>query len=156
VVGYATYFYTGDPYVDINLHANTWNSELRSLTIADTAYVDFAVVASGYIGDSPSAGAGGDIPALEYKLHRVSPNPVEGSTVIRYELARADRVHLAIYDVAGQRVRTLVDVSSQEAGPYAVHWDGLDSNGRTVAPGVYFYRIETDRFEETQSLTVIR
>jgi hypothetical protein len=156
VVGYATYLYTGDPYVDINLHANTWNGELRSVSIGDTAYTDFAVVAAGYIGSSPTSGTDGDIDVPVYRLLPSSPNPVEGATLIRYELAKSDRVHLAIYDVAGQQVKTLVDLPVQKAGPHSVRWDGLDNNGRTVAPGVYFYRLETDRFEETKSLTVIR
>jgi len=60
--------------------------------------------------------------------------------VIRYAVPVAQDVELAIYDLRGQRVRTLVrDVVP--AGSHAVTWQGQDDAGRQVASGTYFYRL---------------
>jgi len=60
-----------------------------------------------------------------------------------------------VYNVAGQRVRTLVN-GRQRAGYKAIEWDGRDDAGRRVAPGVYFYRMKAGRFEATRKLTLLR
>jgi hypothetical protein len=124
--------------------------------LADTSYSEFASVTSAYIYDSPVGGVGTDIAPLRYRLYPNSPNPFVGSTLIRYELARDDRVLLAVYGVGGERVRTLVDQMAQDAGPHSVRWDGYDENGRAVAPGVYFYRLETNRYKKTHCMTLVR
>jgi M6 family metalloprotease-like protein len=69
-----------------------------------------------------------------------SPNPFDRATTIRYQLGAAERVSLAVYNVAGQLVRTLVD-GRQLAGPQAAVWDGADDGGRRLPSGVYHYRL---------------
>jgi flagellar hook assembly protein FlgD len=53
-------------------------------------------------------------------------------------------VTLSVFDVAGRRVRTLVD-GWMRAGPHSSRWDGRDDGGRAVASGVYFARLEAGR-----------
>jgi hypothetical protein len=73
------------------------------------------------------------------------PNPFNGATVLRFELPRAaSRVSLNLYDVRGRRVATLLDGVPRVAGLHAVPWDGRDSNGTSVATGVYFYELIVD------------
>lgn len=74
------------------------------------------------------------------ELRQNFPNPVRGSTTISYSVAHASRVRLAVYDVAGRRVATLVD-QIQEPGPHRADWLGHDDAGSQVGRGVYFYRI---------------
>jgi hypothetical protein len=77
-----------------------------------------------------------------FALHPAAPNPFSGVTTIRYELGGDDNVQLAIYDVAGRRVRTLAD-GPEGQGIHTVHWDGRDDAGNRVASGVYFFSLDT-------------
>ncbi len=80
-----------------------------------------------------------------YHLSQCYPNPLCRTTTIRYAIPSAvgrprTAVSLSVYDVGGRLVRTLVD-EPQGPGYYSVVWDGRDESGRTVPPGVYFYRL---------------
>ena len=55
---------------------------------------------------------------------------------------------LRIYDVSGRLIRTLVD-EPQTAGEKTVTWNGRDTQGRSVASGVYFYRLQAPGYEKT-------
>ena len=69
------------------------------------------------------------------------PNPFNPRTTISFGLAEAGPATLAVYDVGGRRVRTLVS-GSLAAGQHHVVWDGRGDAGRALASGVYFYRLE--------------
>ncbi len=90
-------------------------------------------VAEASNGDPSSASA----PALVQNY----PNPFNPSTIIRFQLANAGTVRLAVYSVDGQLVKRLVD-GAQQAGQYSVTWDGTNDRGSRVASGVYFYRLD--------------
>ena len=68
------------------------------------------------------------------------PNPFNPSTVISYRLNADGPVRLEIYNLLGQRIRTLVD-EVQAAGAYRVHWDVRDAAGRHMSTGIYFTRL---------------
>jgi hypothetical protein len=70
------------------------------------------------------------------------PNPFNPRTEIPFELAQPGGVRLTVWNLLGQRVRTLVD-GTLPAGRHAYVWEGRDEGGRPVASGVYFYRLET-------------
>ena len=80
----------------------------------------------------------------ELALRGNYPNPFNPTTVIRYDLPAEARVNLAIYAVSGRLVRTLVDDEMEEGGYRSIVWDGRDGQGRKVASGVYFYRLEAN------------
>jgi len=61
----------------------------------------------------------------------------------------------SIYDILGQRVRTLV-TGQQGAGFYRLAWKGRDQADRMVASGVYFYRLATAGFSQTRKMTLIK
>ena len=69
-----------------------------------------------------------------------APNPFNPSTVIPYRLDTDGPVRLVVYNLLGQRLRTLVD-EAQSAGVYRVQWDARDAAGRRVSSGVYFIRL---------------
>jgi len=79
-------------------------------------------------------------PDASLSLGQNHPNPFNPLTVIPYSVARPGRVRLAVYDGVGHRVRTLVD-RNMAPGSYSEQWDGRDEQGRSVASGVYFYRL---------------
>jgi hypothetical protein len=88
-------------------------------------------------------------------LHQNWPNPLNPSTEISYDLPAGGHVTLAVYDLQGRRVATLVD-APQAAGRQSVQWDGCDAAGRPVATGVYLYRLRTGPLSELKRLAVVR
>lgn len=89
-------------------------------------------------------------------LHPCYPNPFNPTTTIAYDLAERRAVTLAVYDVSGRRVRTLVDGESTGPGRYERVWDGRDDGGRSVASGVYFYRLDAGGFAETRRMVLVK
>lgn len=75
-------------------------------------------------------------------LEPCSPNPFSRSTVIRYHLPKTGRTELSAYNVAGQRVVTLVD-GWQEAGCHSVSWDNGRGLGYRLGTGVYLIRLKS-------------
>ncbi len=83
----------------------------------------------------------GELPA-RFTLLPNSPNPFNSTTEIRYDLPIDCQVNLTIYDIAGRKVRQLID-EQQSAGYKSAIWDGRNDAGIGVASGVYIYRLET-------------
>lgn len=71
------------------------------------------------------------------ELNQNYPNPWNANTQISYQLTRGGHVRLEIYNLRGNRIRTLVN-TSLSPGSYCIHWDGLDDSGTPVASGIYF------------------
>jgi xylose isomerase len=96
-------------------------------------------------------------PLTTFRLLTNYPNPFNAATVIRFALTTTADVELEVFNLAGQQVATLVE-GTQEAGTYAIHWDGRDDNGRQLASGVYLYRLRTGDGQqvETRKLVIIR
>jgi hypothetical protein len=84
-----------------------------------------------------------------------APNPFQGLTTIRCSMPAAGRASLAIHDVAGHRVRTLLD-GAVGVGERSFVWDGRDDAGRTVASGVYFYRLQAAEKSETGRVQLLK
>jgi len=112
------------------------------------------------IGDSPDPSGAPDatpIPA-QLALHANRPNPFgargEG-TVIRLDLPQPATVRLAVFDIGGRLVRTMLD-GHAAPGRYDITWNGLDEGGRHVDSGVYFYVLNTDGRQITRRMTLLR
>ena len=136
--------------------ANDWNSvtEVQVMGVA-------ALSASKTAGASPPVAPGADrrtsepFGASAFELGQNFPNPLASTTAIAYRLPEAAQVTLAVYDVAGRRVRTLVR-ERQAAGPHEVEWDGCDGAGRPLPSGLYLYRIEAGARQQARTLTLLR
>jgi len=83
-----------------------------------------------------------------FALKQISSNPMINHATLEYQLPTEQHVWLSIYDITGKLIRSLVDVQTQ-AGTHQVTWNGCDTQGKTVANGVYFYQLKG----ENQSLT---
>jgi len=94
-------------------------------------------------------------PAYAFLLHANWPNPFSTSTRISYQLPEDLPVRLAVYDVRGRLVKTLV-VESQSAGAYTVEWRGGDDFGLPVPAGVYLYRLDAGRWSATRKTILLR
>jgi len=95
----------------------------------------------------------GTIPDAYY-LAPNFPNPFNSSTAIRFGLPQRCRVLIEVYNVAGQRVCTLVD-EEQSAGHHTVVWNGQEQQGPPLPSGIYFYRMRAGDFVQTRKMTLI-
>jgi hypothetical protein len=86
-------------------------------------------------------------------LQAPRPNPFDREAVFAFELPRAGHVRLAIVDLAGRTVATLVD-AERASGPQTAVWRGLTSTGGTAGAGVYFARLSAAG--ETRRVRVVR
>jgi hypothetical protein len=93
--------------------------------------------------------------AARNELFQNYPNPFNPATTIRYSIAGTGMVELAIYDVSGRKIRTLVNETKQE-GTYSVTWDGRNDRGRSVATGIYFYRLKAFSFSQVKKMILLR
>ena len=106
----------------------------------------------------PESVTGVDEPAIpaRFALHRSMPNPLRSGAEIAYDVpADGGEVRLTVYDVAGRRVRMLVD-GPQTAGRKSATWDGRDDRGNAVGSGVYYCRLEAPGCEQSIKITVLR
>lgn len=85
-----------------------------------------------------------------FALSQNFPNPFNPETTIRFDLPVESQVRLELFDVLGQRVRTLV-AGQLSAGGQRVVWDGRDEDGLAVGNGVYFYRLEAGAWRSDAS-----
>jgi len=76
-------------------------------------------------------------------------------TVISFGLPERADVQLAIYNVLGQRIRTLID-EPRAAGIYEAEWDGTNDGGFRVSTGIYFYKLETATYAETRKMILVK
>ncbi|MDZ7262459.1 MAG: T9SS type A sorting domain-containing protein [candidate division KSB1 bacterium] len=90
-----------------------------------------------------------------YALHQNYPNPFNPVTHITYDLPKGCQVELTIYNVMGQKVRTLVN-HHQVAGSYKATWDGHDDSGASVASGIYFYEIKAGDFAKKHKMLFLK
>ncbi|MBD3423557.1 MAG: T9SS type A sorting domain-containing protein [Candidatus Latescibacteria bacterium] len=98
-----------------------------------------------------------DTPTAKFvnKLNQNHPNPFNPSTEIKFSLKKRSNVTIRVYDVSGRLVNTLVD-GVLDAGPQSVNWNGINSNGASVASGVYFYRMDTKDYTESKKMILLR
>ena len=78
----------------------------------------------------------------DFQLSQNHPNPFNNETTIKYTLSKSCHVSLVIYNILGQKVRTLV-TEYQKAGVKTVSWDAKDEKGKDLGSGIYFYQLST-------------
>ncbi|MFZ1946723.1 MAG: DUF362 domain-containing protein [bacterium] len=110
---------------------------------------DLSQCAAGAI--EPPGGHAGPASALG----EITPNPATGRTSFRYTVGSPGRVMLSVVDAAGRTVRQLAD-RAMPAGEHWAAWDGTNAQGRTVAAGVYFIRLEAPGFAGSKKVAMSR
>lgn len=102
-----------------------------------------------------SSGSDNSVMPTRFALDQNYPNPFNPTTVIRYALPSRSHVTIEVFNVLGQRVRTLLE-GDKPAGYYTATWDGSDSRGKGVASGIYFYRIKAGDFIATKKMVLLK
>ncbi len=90
----------------------------------------------------------------DFKLAQNYPNPFNPVTIIFFESPKAVQIILAIYNLRGQLIRTLV--SEALPGRQQVIWDGRDNNGRDVASGIYIYKLNAGKLTATKKMILLQ
>lgn len=129
---------------------NTWEDNREILTGYDVwaNVLDF---------DNP-VGISDDAPrsiTKAFVLNQNYPNPFNPSTTISYELPERSYVEIFVYNIAGQKIKTLIN-KEQQAGSYKIQWDGNNDQGIPVASGIYLYRLKKEGLVKTRKMILIR
>jgi hypothetical protein len=90
-----------------------------------------------------------------YALAQNFPNPFNPTTTIEYSVPTTGHTSLVVYNLAGQKVRTLVN-ETQAPSFYKVVWDGKNNSGMTVATGTYFYKLVSGNYSKIVKMTLIK
>jgi hypothetical protein len=90
-----------------------------------------------------------------FALHNNYPNPFNPVTNIRYDIPIASDVRIDIYNIAGEKVRTLVSREHQP-GRYKIQWNATNEFGSSVATGMYIYKIHAKDFVSVKKLLLMK
>ena len=95
------------------------------------------------------------IPSIATVLGKNYPNPFNPETKIEFTLQQDAKATLEIYNVKGQKVKTLVN-NSVSQGYHTVVWNGKDDSNKSVSNGLYFYRLQTDTYDATKKMLLLK
>lgn len=139
--------FTGEPTTELLVKAvcrvgadSTWDVSDAVATLLDSTQTT--------VGETPLTA--GKVPLL---LHAY-PNPAGPRAVLRFYLPRREAVRLSVFDVAGRRIRTLIDGEVAE-GVHEVAWTGRDDTERVAPSGLYFYTLEGAGWRQVRKLTLV-
>jgi len=90
-----------------------------------------------------------------FEIKQNYPNPFNPVTRIEYQVSIVGRVELTIYNLLGQKIKTLVS-ESQTAGSYSVTWDGKDDFGKAVSSGIYLYQMSAGKQTAMRKMILIK
>jgi subtilisin family serine protease len=94
-------------------------------------------------------------PVEQVALSQNYPNPFNPSTTITFSIPKEMKCSLDVYNIRGQKVKTLLN-DSKTAGIHSIVWDGKDAHGRSVSSGVYFYRLTTPIRTQTSKMLLMK
>ena len=90
-----------------------------------------------------------------FELKQNYPNPFNPETLIEYNLPCASNVEITVFNLQGQRIKTLLK-SWQQAGSFELKWDGKNEKGESVVSGVYIYQLKTSEFVAAKKMMLLR
>ena len=95
-------------------------------------------------------------PSGTFLLLALRPNPSRGMSEMRFLLPSACTVDVALFDLAGRNVRSLVAGERSTPGGHSIRWDGRDGSGAPVRDGVYFVQVRAGRDVGVRKLVIFR
>jgi hypothetical protein len=140
----ATYLDIGDYSGSLILTGSDMNRPVTPITIPVTFHVGPVGVDDNTV----------DLPK-EFALSQNYPNPFNPTTEIKFDLPVEAFVNLRVFNVLGQKVRTLVN-TKLEAGYRSITWDGTDDSGEQIASGTYFYVLKAGGKTFTMKMTMLK
>jgi hypothetical protein len=89
------------------------------------------------------------------KLQQNIPNPFNPETTIHFSLKDAGRVKIEIFNIKGEKIRTLVN-EYKNVGFHFTIWNGKDNSGKTVASGMYFYSMISEKYHKIRKMLLVK
>jgi hypothetical protein len=83
------------------------------------------------------------------------PNPFNPTTIISFELPNDSNVRLEVFNVKGQKLKTLIS-ELLPAGSHSIEWNGKDNSGKNVGSGVYFYKFQSDSTNQVRKMLMLK
>ncbi len=124
------------------------------LSLSDVAMVDVMIDDQHHTITAIDRSPNQDLPG-RWDLLQNYPNPFNSETTIGYQVPKTMAVRIEVFNLMGQRLRTLVN-AVKKAGHYRIQWDGLDDRGRHVGSGIFIYKIKAGDFEATRKMVLAR
>ncbi|HVP57926.1 MAG TPA: metallophosphoesterase [bacterium] len=149
--GYPNVVDTARVFHNCEIEIDGGTLSFQAVTPRDSVVDSFTLTLAGA---AVRPGAGGEVAKASW-LGTASPNPFESTTTVSYWLPKSSPVELAVYDVRGQKIRTLV-AETVSAGSHSVVWDGRGASGVEVSTGIYFFRLEAGNSDYTAKVILRR
>ncbi len=92
----------------------------------------------------------------DYKLEQNYPNPFNPTTTIKFSLPVKNTISLTVYNILGEKVKTLISSQVYNKGSYKVAWDGTNDYGQKVASGNYIYTLKFGNFQISKKMTLLK
>ncbi len=128
---------------------------VNNIPISDTLGNDIVL----YLDTFTPPGKGPKAPAApspdQFTLSQNYPNPFNPETYICFSLPERTQVSLVIYNLMGEKVKTLA-TGEMDAGAYSIYWNGKDEAGKSVASGIYFYRLVAGENSVTKKMVLAK
>ena len=91
----------------------------------------------------------------DFELLKNYPNPFNPTTTIQYRIGKPGSVKLTVYNVMGQKVKTLVN-SYKSTGKFSVKWNGVNEKDTKVSSGLYFYKLQTGNKTQMRKMILLK
>jgi hypothetical protein len=141
-----------DDAAAVSIRSRAWGKWTGDSWWDDFEMVEVLSAVTSVDGDDPVVA--GTVPEA-YALHQNYPNPFNPSTTITYEVPSVGMIGLEVYNILGQKVRTLLH-EAQTAGTWKVVWDGTNDAGNLVPSGIYFYRLSAPDVSITKKMMLLK
>ena len=92
---------------------------------------------------------------INYSLKQNYPNPFNPYTTIAYQIAKSEFVNISIFDLAGNKIKSILNQHVNSGLRYAT-WDGKNEIGQIVSGGIYLYSIDTPSFSQTRKMILLK
>jgi len=135
------------PPWDLLYNHRVWDGDEDGIAIIDMGCYEFG--ADSYVDATEN-----QIPNTQYQLSNY-PNPFNPETKIVFDLPESGQVKLEIYNIKGQKIKTLLDCY-MSPGRSEMQWNSKDDNGKRVSSGIYFYRLQTPTKIITKKMMLLK
>lgn len=128
---------------DYFIQVSTDNSHLMNIYFGHTNY------------EEPHDENESNVDPIKTSLSNNYPNPFNPTTTIKFSLAKDSNVKLSIYNIKGQKIKTMIN-NKLVKGNHSVIWNGTNDKNQAVSSGIYFYSIETDDLTITKKMILMK
>ena len=145
--------HTDQSYLLIPINFNGTEYDIGSIAIESIKLVGFDGMSINHISRSSNLDIK-PVPSI-FALHQNYPNPFNPITEIKFDISEAGLISLTVYNINGQKVKTLENKKMQP-GYYTIQWDGRNDVGKAVSTGTYFYSLRTTQYNHTKKMILLK